>query len=280
MADSSDQLTKILAALKAASQSSSGPVDIWDLGDLAKKQVPITPGSAGGLPGMNPTQRRRVFEANQTHENAVPQELATIGNTVDGAGFIQSLAQMAYTQPDQFRKIQQTLFQGGFYGPNKAPRDIRFGAWDEETKNAIILAIKGTLQLADSGVRTSFFNFIQDRADNAKKAGTDKPQVVNQFTDLATLRQNIQSAAQQSLGRDLTEDEIQPFYAAFHSQEVDANAAANDQTSSVVNVTRPDAGAEAQQFLDDNFQSAEHQQRGAQYLQALEQMIGQPAAVQ
>jgi hypothetical protein len=249
----------------------AGITDIYNLGPgVGQTLVPVVLASRGSfapktLPtGINP----QIF----AQANDVPAG-GPVGAVSDS---IQNLVRMwalyAYTKPGDYVQLQQDLYRGGFYGAKK-PGDISWGAWGDETKTALVQALLGAAQLADAGVPMSYQDYIKDRADKAKQSAQSQP-VVNQFTDPAAVVEQAKQAATQAIGRELTPDEAGKFAAYFHSQEQSYNVAANAaQQGQSVDYFRPDVGAEAQQYVEAHYGHEQGAQLGAEYVQALHQLV-------
>ena len=111
----------------------------------------------------------------------------------------------------------------------------------------------------------------------AAQATAPKPGMAIQTTDPAVLRGLVQQAAQASLGRNLSADQVNRFVEEFHAQEQayskQAYAAQTDQSGKSFNLTQPNATAQAQEFVDQGNPTEEGGQLLASYVGRLQQML-------
>lgn len=251
----------------------NGIADIFNLDQIGSKEVPLalaTRGSFGPAALPHGVYRDQFAQANDMPAGG---PIGPVSDTIKNIVLL--YAQRAYTSPQEYTALQQTLFAGGFYG-NKKATDITWGSWGTDTKDALVQALVDTAQLSEAGAPITFSDYIKDRADKRSKLGTPAQTEVNQYTDPAAVVQSAKDAATHALGRELTAKEAQGFESYFHSQEraynVEANAA-SEGAAPVVDVSRPDLGAEAQQYVESHYGHELGAQRGADYITALHQLL-------
>lgn len=196
------------------------------------------------------------------------------------------------SQRAEFEATQKKLFEAGLYGTDK-PEDITWGVWTDATRKAALKwytaaaqqrAMKSTQtatewldQAAKANIESTLrYGDSTDYGLTPKGLGSSgsQAQVVNRFTDPQVVAQYLQSTAQSELGRNLSNKELRTFTDAFHKMEVGYNNAANNNTAATLNLTAPDAAAQAQAFVEQKHPNEVAGERMASYVQALDSMLG------
>jgi hypothetical protein len=183
------------------------------------------------------------------------------------------------TDPKKYLQLQQRLFQGGFYGATSASSI----PWGSDPTGSTYDAYKKALVAAQQAQyigNPMTPDEIIDQAiteHQAAQATAPKPGMAIQTTDPAVLRGLVQQAAQASLGRNLSADQVNRFVEEFHAQEQayskQAYAAQTDQSGKSFNLTQPNATAQAQEFVDQGNPTEEGGQLLASYVGRLQQML-------
>lgn len=127
--------------------------------------------------------------------------------------------------PEEFRKVQQRLFDGGFFSGDVESDDVRWGdQGDEDTLKAWIKAIDRTERFNLAGKDTSL-NEIIDGAKDLKSAneksstGSKRQPLVVALSDPDNINKAVEGVARKVLGRKLSEAERERFVAFYHNLE-------------------------------------------------------------
>ena len=195
---------------------------------------------------------------------------------------LDNYAALSYNSPDAYSALQAQLAQAGFMS---SPTKIA-GGWTAQTEAALKSAITQYSQVSGkdtAGVPVSFTQFLADQAakngpaleqelakDQATAEAAATPPSAPQ-ADPAELQQTAQSAAQEALGRNLTQAELNDFVSSFHSKQMSAFAAA--QAGGTTYET-PNEGADAARFVIQNNQHEYGQHEIQGYADAFLRMMG------
>lgn len=127
----------------------------------------------------------------------------------------------------------------------------------------------------------------QAKADARAKGAASYQGVDRSYTDPESLKQTLKAAAQDALGRALTDEEEAKFLSAFRGKEsamydtldtagrAQAGAAAVGEGAPGATVTRPDASGQAEGFLDSpEFEQEKFGTALGKYGQILQSMVG------
>lgn len=273
------------AAAAAGSSSSGGPADIWGLGD--KKDSRIFVGTY-----QDPFNKARTGPRSPGFEqaNEVPtpknpytdKALDTGPNYATALEAMQELPKLYATNRAGYIALQQRLYQAGFYG-SASPNAVGIGSYNEQTVSAYRQAVLSAAQLVDSGTPVTFDELL-DQKDPAAAARGQKqiqPGFVAQYSDPQTVAAIAQQAAQTTLGRNLSTDEVKAFVAEFHTAEQKWNsnqkaagttAAAGKDTSQT---SAPSAPAAADQFVQQGGRGTEAAgNKMADYVNVIRQLVG------
>lgn len=179
-----------------------------------------------------------------------------------------------------YEQLQRSLWQAGFYGQTSID-GIHVGQWNPQTQDALKNALGSYEQLGKGGkLPLTFSEFLNQNAVMAKDGGENSnpggagpaapAPFVSNTTDPAGIRAAVQSAAQQALGMNLSEDQIQTFVTEFQHQQVQAERQSyNNQDS-----TTPDLSSEAMSFVQETNPRAYKQQNKTAYMDALVNLLG------
>jgi hypothetical protein len=190
--------------------------------------------------------------------------------------YAQFIISLQASNPALYKQYQQQLYKAGYYGSSKPI----YGTYTGRDGQAIQQMLQDYEATDSARVSNGLGRLtpVDYLADTIKKGGsalanggvTRQPLTI-QYTDPETLKATLQSAAQDGLGRNLTDKELTTFVSKFHGQEAAAQTGAyNNDTS----ITPPDAGADAQALVT-NQHGPEHDQKlAAGYLDSINQMLG------
>jgi hypothetical protein len=189
--------------------------------------------------------------------------------------------QLFGSDPKGYLQFQQALFAAGFYGATPAssvpwgsdPQGTTYDAW----KKVLIAA----QQAQSAGLQITPDELLLDavKRHQAATAGADvpKPGMVIQYSDPAVLRGLVQQAAQASLGRNLSAQQVNQFVQEFHAQEAafskKAYSAQQDTSGKEFDLTQPNASAQAQEFVSQGNPTEEGGQLLASYAGVLQHML-------
>lgn len=206
--------------------------------------------------GINPPT---TADGDVVHQKGVRTATYQSNNYVSADDFMSGLVKMSQTDPGSFQQVQRQMWEAGYYG-SEAWKDVRQGTWSPDTSTAVKKAIEAYADVAiKAGVPTTFTDFLSQNAGNAEAggnvdgtAGGTPPNTQVQLTDPVALKQAATQAAQQALGRNLTDAQLNAFVDSFHAQQTQSQQtsqlAAESNTNSVT--TTPDASAQATQFAE------------------------------
>lgn len=265
------------AAAAAGSSSSAGPADVWGLGTKADSRI---------LLGVNepPLGGRKdapaILRANEVTMTPPPGGYGP--QTKSALEAMQELPKLYATNRAGYIALQQRLYSAGFYG-SASPQNVGIGSYNDQTVSAYRAAVLAAAQLADAGQPVTFDELL-DQKDPAAAARGQKqiqPGFVAQYSDPQTVAAIAQQAAQTTLGRNLSTDEVKAFVAEFHTAEQKWNsnqkaagttAAAGKDTSQT---SAPSAPAAADQFVQQGGRGTEAAgNKMADYVNVIRQLVG------
>lgn len=253
------------AAPAAPSTTSSAQTDLFDTGNL-NTSVPITIDY-----GANPSPD--LAKHLPTEDRYRPP---SSGNVND---LLKRPITLFSQNKDAYVSLQQMLFQGGWFGA-ASKESIRFGASIAATQQAWLHLLEATQMAQTAGQDVTPDNILDQSVTEANKnqIGQGPSPLLIQHEDPKAIAAALQQAAQSTLGRDLSDAEVEHFISEYKAAE-DAygrqRQTANDATSGQrVDLTAPDLAGEAKQFVNEGHAGEADQQQGADYVGALEQMIG------
>jgi hypothetical protein len=176
-------------------------------------------------------------------------------------------AAMSKNDPAGYLAIQQALAAGVWGKVNVN------GAFDTTTENAIANAMVQYVKLSKgAGVGISFKDYLISTASSASALQQEQAQATAppiQVTDPESIRQNALQAAQEALGENIGEKQLNAFVEKFQAKQVSAQQAGPGQQFSM-----PDLGAEAMSYVQGaNPQEFKNNQRTA-YLDQLVNLLG------
>lgn len=284
--DAADAATAAAAA--AGSSSSSGPADLWGLGTRATSPVftglstasgsgPGAPGSMGPYaPGTEPASAGSAAAARaQTEADLHPAGEPRFRSALE---MMQQLPRLFASDPAGYRALQQRLFLAGYYGATP-PR--LWGAYDPDTISAYRSAVVAATQFADAETPVSFDEMLTQGAAGGGPAEAAKRGFIAQYSDPAAVAGIAQRAAQSSLHRNLTAQEVRAFVSEFHSAEKSWNSGQKtaEATSAggqdATTTQAPSAEAAAEAYVQRGAEGTEAGgERLGSYVQVLQQMVG------
>jgi hypothetical protein len=234
----------------------AGLVDTFNLGDLSGQQVHLT--------------------YTTPNSNLVPLGGGKYGSKPGGFtdqstdDFMAYFAGLSQSNPKQYAQIQQQLYQAGAYGGSKPSFGV-YTTQDATAMKAVLTGYMG-LKLTTPITLPDYIKQIQSAGiKNGVLNGAPRAPLTVQYTDPNTLKGTLQSAAQDYLGRNLSDKELNGFVSKFHGQEKTAQTAAYNNKPGE---TPPEASGDAQALLE-NVHTPEHQQKlAANYLDSINQMLG------
>lgn len=228
----------------ATGSSNNSLESTWGLGNLYGEPVVMGMENTPAPAKIDPTTGRPLT-------GSVTQKL-DYGNTqkiVEGLTSLWAQQEQDRQQDPhgltQYEQYQQLLWQAGFYGQTSLDK-IHLGQWDQQTFNAIKGALDQYEKARLSGEPVTWTEFLKTNAQAAQSAqggfygaagATSAKQTA--VTDPASIRQAVQSAAMNALGRGLTEDQLNAFVSKFQQEQQSA------ELSTASNVTQPDLSAQA-----------------------------------
>lgn len=271
------------AAAGAASSSGSGATDIWGLG--ARYNDPVFWGvlgtgqsSLGGGPAVAPTAGSPAAAQLANNPTGPYSPQSNVYKTAT-----QAMAQLPvlYASDAQgYLGMQQRLYKAGFYGTSAA-NTIAWGAYDTATIDAYRRAVLAAAQLSASGAPVTFSELLDQNARNvaANLAGAPPQPRTYTLTDPALVAGTAQKAAQDTLGRNLSAEEVQTFVQSYANEERTRQQAAYDaqvKGGTVVgqDITQQALGAEATRYAKTTHPTEYHAQQLAGYVAALEGLVG------
>lgn len=179
-----------------------------------------------------------------------------------------------------FLDLQRRLFLGGYYGA-ASEASIPWGSFTSATQQAWLHLLEAT-QMAQVAGQDMTPDNVLDAAVTARQAnapaGAPPSPLLIQHEDPKAIAAALQQAAQSTLGRDLSDAEVEHFISEYKAAE-DAygrqrQTAQDATTGQRVDLTAPDLSGEASAFVKAGHSAEAGQQQGADYISALEQMIG------
>lgn len=256
----------------------SGSTDIYGLGDLAQQEIILRDAyihSAAVGRGKSAAWQRSFAQANDQPEYG--QNRAVPGTVQDSyIAFIRMSQDPSKAQ--EYFGWQQKLFAAGFYGSAK-PSDVAWHTWDLATGAALKAAFSAAVQVSASGAPITFDEYLTGLAGakQASAAGAPTGPLVIQHEDPTAVAGMLQQAAQASLGRDLSDAEIEHFLSEFASAETayykQGNEAQN-ATGGQFSMTKPDLAGRAEAYVQGEHGTEAAGNNMADYVKALESMLG------
>lgn len=231
--------------------NSQGQIDLFGIGQNSGEMFPLGTSTYGGdNSDANGPGGHATFDKKQV----------TNLDTVSTDDYLKMLARLSQTNPSEFMKIQQGLYNSGFYG-NVSPGEVGFGRWNAKTKDALIGAngaLNNFIELYKSGATQMTFNEWLDQ--QAKLASQDPNSPGNggggsstpplQLTDPNYIAQQGDQVADQFLGHSMSGSDTNQLVNSIHSNETDIyNAQRAGRGGSLVNA---DPAAEARAFVIQN----------------------------
>jgi hypothetical protein len=179
--------------------------------------------------------------------------------------------------PKGYLDLQRRLFAAGFYG-SKDPASIPWGQDVAGTIDAWRKVLELSLQSAETGNPLTPEEVLRRGAAAGKAGGAPPKSLIIDYTDPEQVAGVVQRAAQASLGRNLSDEEIQHFVSEFRVAETDYAKARykgeTDTTGGTFEVSRPDLGDRANDFVEQGHETEIGGNRMADYVSALERMLG------
>jgi hypothetical protein len=253
-APSADELYAQATAATGAASSTSG---------ASEDTYPIYGGMANVVTDQYGDVRRGLYN---------PRVIST-QNATQYAQFIIGLQA---TNPALYKQYQTMLYKSGYYTGKPV-----YGTYTGADGRAIQAMINdyeqyNTSLIAAGAKQVTPVDYMQRQIKIGGNAlsgagGPAKQPLTVQYTDPASLKATLQSAAQDALGRNLTDGELSAFVSKFHGEEKTQQTAAYNNASSV---TPPDAGAQAQADVLGQHGPEHDQKLASGYLDSIAQQLG------
>lgn len=236
-----------------------------------------------GVVGSGPIYVTEQQSAMGEHSGGGSTTYVDNPGNVDGNAFARQVAALSQTNPAAFQQWQQMLYAGDFYSGK--PRLGVYGAADVKALQAALTAYQQVNAQANAAIGQgkapasqplAFQEWLNQRISQVKGtggpgAGSTRAPLTISYTDPAELESAAQSAAQQALGRDLSQNEIHSFIGAFHSKEASAQRGAYNGDKSVTN---PEVTGEATNFVTKGNQEEANDRHEATLLDSIGQLLG------
>ena len=266
--DGTPNFPSLIPGLGTGSTDSSGALNIWNLPSEIDGSKPIW---------FDVGHKQVLRDSYNTPAGVVPAQSAGVSSREILRSPIQIMKQfaaMSFNDPAKFIALQKALASGP-WGTVYAT-----GAFDGDTEKALGNAMLQYVKIsAGAGVGVSFSDYLLQTAQRAQELGGDgtsagtnsgssssqPPQL--QVTDPASIRAAAQSAAEQALGKGLSERKLNDFVQYF--QEMQKRA----ETSIAPVVASPDLNAEATQFVQEAAPRAYAANKQQSYQDALTRLL-------
>lgn len=178
--------------------------------------------------------------------------------------------------PKAYREFQRGLFEAGYYG-SKSWESIAGAALDE-TLTAWGKVLVATAQAQATGEPLTPADIIQRAIEGRRSALKDKPAepVIRQHEDPHAVAGIIQQAAQASLGRNLSQAEVEHFVSEYRAAEDAYYRTAEHAavTPGVSDLTKPDLQSRAEDFVTAGHGTEAAANDMSDYVGALENLLG------
>jgi hypothetical protein len=144
-------------------------------------------------------------------------------NNMSAAEVMKQYAAMSQRDPLGFAAIQKELQAAGFYG---ASTTAVLGGFNSQTEKALADAMYQYIKVAQgSGTPVNFSDFLRNTAAanqgiNGNMSGGSGGSSTPLLTDPDELTRYAQMAAQNSLGRSLSKQELNSFIDQFHNEQI------------------------------------------------------------
>jgi hypothetical protein len=201
------------------------------------------------------------------------QGLMTIGTGVAW------LANLSTKDPGAYQAMLDKLHSAGYLSDSDYAQAN--GHWSTAAGNAFLLAARdvSVVNTTDGGQDTTLEEFLTSKAGAAdRERGQGYQPVTRSYTDPAAIKEAARSAAEDLLGRRLTDEEESRLTGHFRSLE----DSAYDQVDAIGrsgtgggSVTRPDPSGQIDSFLDSGpLEQEQANFRAAQLGQAIKRLMG------
>lgn len=233
------------------------------------------------------TNQRTVYAQRGQYGSADAADRATTKAGAEGyltiKGGVAWLAELSTKDNAAYRAMLDKLVNAGYL--TAAERTAAGGQWSTDAGNALARAARdvAVVNTTDLGKTTTLDQWLQQKADAGAGAdtgsgGSDNLPVTREYTDPEQIKASAKSAAEQALGRKLTDAEEAELVGHFRSLEdgmydqIDAARAGSTGGGSYVN---PSPTGQINQFLDTGPREQEQANWStAQYGEALLSLFG------
>jgi hypothetical protein len=255
--------------------SSSARTSLWDLNGLNEK-VPIIiqygeRDAARRVPRqLDPYDREGAIAQRSSPTPGMPADLVKRPILLYGQ------------DPKAYLAFQQALYAGGFYG-SASPNSIPWGSDPTgSTYDAWKRVLAATQQAQSAGINLTPEQVLQQGVEQhtAAQKGMPVPKnpLIIQQSDPATLAGIVQQAAQDALGRNLSDGEVQSFVKSFQQQEAAYSKrrynATEDQSGGTHTLVAPDPEAQAERFVEKGHGGEADSEDAADYIGVLYNLLG------
>lgn len=263
----------------AATSSSTAKTDIWNIPDDLRGKTLITDygykydgGTNGRLAPEDVAYKQQASLGSRAILGVDPQ------TKVPGGPYALPIS-MYGENPKGYLELQRALFAAGYFG-SKSSKSIAWGADTASTMEAWTALLRDTVQQQSLGQNVTWQDML-DRALKSTKAGgtaTEKPPLVLDYTDPEQVAGVVQRAAQASLGRNLSGEEIEHFVSEFRAAETtyakDRYAASTDVKGGTHTMSQPSLEGRADAYVQEGHGTEIAGNNMADYVRAIEQMLG------
>jgi len=268
-----DGLPDLDAAAAGATDTSTAKTDIWDLGDLAKRVLVVSRGSKGRGTGTA-SNKLDPYDREYAESGSGP-------SSASAADLIKQPISLYSSDPAAYLALQRALYAGGFFGSTDA-KNIPWGQYTDATLAAWRRVLTATAQAQDAGQSLTPEDILRRGVEGYQAVGEEpkkKPALVIDYTDPEAVASTLQQAAQNSLGRNLSDDEIKHFVSEFRAAESAYqtkvyNAQTSEKSGVRVEADRPSLEAQAQQEVKEGRGTEIAANDMADYVRVIEQLLG------
>lgn len=250
---------------QATSTTGSGQTDIWNLPTkLAGQNIIVDYGHhvAKGL--------ARHLPGEDVAANTAPP---SSGSLEDLMGQPIKLFSSA---PKDYLALQRALFQAGYYGSTPYG-SIAWGSYTNQTVDAWRQLLVHTAQAQSQGINATPNDILHQSANNRVSTPKSPGPLIVQHGDPKVVAGFLQQAAQSSLGRNLSDQEVAHFISEYRTAETAYYEKAQQATNAPAgrfDLTKPSPEADAQSYVAEQHPTEAAGNDMGDYVRQLESMLG------
>lgn len=242
------------AGSTAAAEVSSSKRDIFGL-DAEDQRTPIILNRTKRPKGYTEGRRRRKVSTGELNEEPGSFDPDNGGYDVEWGVIGRQAAQLSALfagDRDQYIAYQRALYNAGYYGSSK-PALGRYTDQDQKAWNDLLFAV-ARVNATGQGISVEDVLTGQslDGDDDGWPEEEEGATVIKQ-TDPASIRVALVDAFQKALGRRPTDEELEPFVLRYQTLERNYSELVNSidagTTTGRVDVTAPDLGSQAEEYV-------------------------------